>query len=108
MSNVTDADLLDQFGVTYKRTQTAGKNLTLVNATGQNLSFKAASAGTFTFRLVVNDGYNDSVPATITVKVTESKPAAKSGYEWMLLTGLALAVAVFLRRRPGRPSEFVD
>ncbi len=67
VSNVTDPDLLDLFALTNKATQTAGKNQTLTNATGQNLSFKAASAGTFTFRLVVNDGYNDSAPATITV-----------------------------------------
>jgi hypothetical protein len=99
VSNVTDADVLDQFGVTYKWTQTAGKNLTLVNATGQNLSFKAEKAGTFTFRLVVNDGYNDSAPATITVKVTESKPAAKSGFEWALVLGAAVAAAALLRRR---------
>ena len=99
LSNVTDGDFLDQFGVTYKWTQTAGKNLTLVNATGQNLSFKADKAGTFTFRLVVNDGYNDSAPATITVKVTESKPAAKSGFEWVMVLGAAVGIAAIIRRR---------
>jgi hypothetical protein len=98
-SNVTDPDMFDLFTLTYKWTQTAGKNLTLTNATGQNLSFKADKAGTFTFRLVANDGWNDSAPVTITVKVTEAKPAAKSGYGWALLAGLALAGAVFLRRR---------
>ena len=98
-SNVSDVDFLDQFGVTYKWTQTAGKNLTLVNATGRNLSFKADKAGTFTFRLVVNDGYNDSAPATITVKVTEKKPAAKSGFEWVLVLGAAVGIAAVIRKR---------
>ncbi len=99
LSNVTDPDLFDIFAVTYKWTQTAGKNLTLTNATGQNLSFKATSAGTFTFRLVVSDAFNESAPATITVKVTETKPPAKSGFEWVLVLGAAFAVAVLVRRR---------
>jgi len=98
-SNVSDVDFLDQFGVTYKWTQTAGKNFTLVNATGQNLSFKADKAGTFTFRLVVSDGYNDSAPATMTVKVTETKPPAKSGFEWVLVLGAAVGIAAVIRRR---------
>jgi hypothetical protein len=98
-SNVSDGDFLDQFSVTYKWTQTAGKNYTLVNATGQNLSFKADKAGTFTFRLVVNDGYNDSAPATMTVKVTETRPPAKSGFEWVLVLGAAVGIAAIIRRR---------
>jgi hypothetical protein len=99
VSNATDGDPLDQFGLTYKWTQTAGKNLTLVNATGRNLSFKAEKAGTFTFRLVVNDGYNDSSPAAITVKVTESKPAAKSGFEWAIVLGAAAVIAGLVRKK---------
>jgi len=98
-SNVSDGDFLDQFGITYKWTQTAGKNFTLVNATGQNLSFKADKAGTFTFRLVVSDGYNDSSPATMTVKVTETKPPAKSGFEWVLVLGAAVGIAAVIRKR---------
>jgi len=99
VSNVTDPDLFDIFAVTYKWTQTAGKNLTLTNATGQNLSFKADKAGTFTFRLVVSDAFNESAPATVTVKVAETKPPAKSGFEWALVLGAAFAVAVLVRRR---------
>jgi hypothetical protein len=98
-SNVTDPDLFDLFTLTYKWTQTAGKNLTLTNATGQNLSFKATSAGTFTFRLVVNDGWNDSAPMTVTVKVAETKPPAKSGFEWLPILGAAMGLALLLRRR---------
>ena len=99
VSNVTDPDLFDMFALTYKWTQVAGKNLTLTNATGQNLSFKAASAGTFTFRLVVSDAFNESAPATVNVKVTDTKPPAKSGFEWALVLGAAFAVAVLVRRR---------
>jgi hypothetical protein len=98
-SNVTDADLFDLVVMNYTWAQTAGKNLTLTNATGQNLSFKADKVGTYTFRLVVNDGWNDSAPATITVKVTESKPAAKSGIEWAVLVATAVVSAALLRRR---------
>jgi hypothetical protein len=99
VSNVTDADLFDVFTIAYRWTQTAGKNLTLTNATGQNLSFKADKAGTYTFRLVANDGWNDSAPATITVKVTEPKPAAKSGFEWALVLGAASVIAVLVRKK---------
>jgi len=98
-SNVTDPDLFDVSAVTYKWTQVSGKNLTLTNATGQNLSFKATSAGTFSFRLVVSDGFNESAPMTINVKVTESKPPAKSGFEWLPVLGIAMALAVLIRRR---------
>jgi hypothetical protein len=98
-SNVSDPDFLDVFGVTYKWTQTAGKNLTIANTTGQNLSFKADRAGTFTFSLFVSDGYNESAPATITVKVTETKTPAKSGFEWVAVLGTAMALAVFIKRR---------
>jgi len=99
VSNVSDPDLFDLFAVSYKWTQVAGKNLTLTNATGQNLSFKADKAGTFSFRLVVSDGYNDSAPATVSVKVTESKPAARSGFGWVLVLGAAVGIAALLRRR---------
>jgi hypothetical protein len=98
-ANVTDTDLLDIALMNYKWTQTSGKNLTLTNATGQNLSFRADVAGTFTFRFVANDGWNDSAPATITVKVTETKPPAKSGYEWAPLLAGALLVVLFMRHR---------
>jgi MYXO-CTERM domain-containing protein len=47
----------------------------------------------------VSDGYNDSAPATITFKVTETKPPAKSGFEWALLLGAAVGIAAVLRRR---------
>jgi len=99
LPNATDSDLLDSLGLTYRWSQTSGKNLTLVNASGPNLTFKADKAGTFAFRLVVSDGYNDSAPVTVAVKVTESKPAAKTGYEWALLVCAAAGIAALLRRR---------
>jgi hypothetical protein len=99
VSNVTDPDAFDIFALTYKWTQSAGKNLTLTNATGQNLSFKADKAGTFTFRLVVNDAFNESAPATVTVKVAETKPPAKSGFEWALVLGAAVGIAAVIRRK---------
>jgi hypothetical protein len=99
VSNVTDTDLFDAVLVTYGWTQTGGKNLTLTNATGSNLTFKATRVGTFTFRLVVNDGYNDSAPAAVTVKVTDGKTAEKSGFEWAVVLGTAVCIAFLIRRR---------
>ncbi|MGO8946422.1 MAG: PKD domain-containing protein, partial [Ktedonobacterales bacterium] len=57
--------------LTYLWTQTSGPTVTLSSATAEQPTFTApATAATLTFQLVVNDGQNNSLPATVTITVS--------------------------------------
>ena len=69
----------------------AGSSAILSDATGVNPTFTVDLAGTYVFKLVVNDGKVDSVPATVTVTattpVTNSAPVANAGIDQNVITG---------------------
>jgi uncharacterized protein (TIGR03382 family) len=70
--------------LTYRWSQTAGPPVSLSNPVGIQPTFQtpAVAADTaFTFELVVNDGYADSAPASVTVVVSnvDRLPTANAG-----------------------------
>jgi len=56
----------------YQWTQIAGAKLTLSNATSSTPSFVASKIGSFSFKLVVSDGQDNSLPSVVTVNVTSA------------------------------------
>ncbi len=80
-SGSTDAD---NETLAYAWTQTGGPTVTLSDPTAAKPTFatpEVAADTTFTFSLVVNDGYDNSAPATVSVKVTnvDRLPTADAG-----------------------------
>ena len=58
--------------LTYSWTQKSGANVILSDATAEKPTFTAPAApDTLTFELVVNDGFLDSAPSTVTVMVMD-------------------------------------
>ena len=75
-----DSDPTDK--LTYKWKQLEGPQVTLLNANSPTPSFDCNQAGNYVFELVVNDGFEDSLPSTvkvITVAVTTSQQSADVG-----------------------------
>ena len=74
--SATDADKADT-SFTYSWSQTAGSTVTLSSATAQNPTFTAPNAlGDLTFQLAVDDGHDNSAPASVTVHVVNQAPTA--------------------------------
>ncbi|MFL5343255.1 MAG: myxosortase-dependent M36 family metallopeptidase [Hyalangium sp.] len=70
--------------LTYAWTQVGGPAVTLSSTTASKPSFATPEVSvdtTFTFALVVNDGYQDSTPATVSLKVAnvDRLPTANAG-----------------------------
>lgn len=97
--------------LTFQWNQTAGPkvNLGTTNASGSQASFlvpKVTKQTTFAFSLVVNDGVNDSAPATVEITVQPGANAGGCGCDanpdpgsaplWLSLLGLG---ALFAQRR---------
>ena len=69
LANVADPD---NDTITYRWNQTGGQALLLSGLTARNISFTPNRSGVYSFELVVNDGFNDSPPASINVTVLPS------------------------------------
>ncbi|HOO46359.1 MAG TPA: PKD domain-containing protein [Deltaproteobacteria bacterium] len=71
-----DGDALD-----YIWTQLSGPAVTLQDAAGPNPWFSATAEGTIELQLVVSDGFVESAPDTVTVRVTQlnTSPVADAG-----------------------------
>jgi hypothetical protein len=57
----------------------AGSNASLLNATTVHPSFTVDLDGTYVAQLIVNDGFLDSAPATVTISTQFSAPIANAG-----------------------------
>ncbi len=64
-----------------------GSQASLANATTVNPSFVADKPGTYTVRLVANDGQVDSVPATVVISTQNSAPVANAGPNQLVASG---------------------
>ncbi|MFA6451056.1 MAG: PKD domain-containing protein, partial [bacterium] len=64
--------------LTYAWTQTSGLAVVLSSNTAVNPAFTPAVGGTYVFSLTVNDGYTDSIPDTVTIRVN-FVPVANAG-----------------------------
>ncbi|MDD5035320.1 MAG: DVUA0089 family protein [Methylococcaceae bacterium] len=60
--------------LTYAWTQTSGSSVTLTGANSANPSFTPTQTGVYVFSLKVNDGKDDSLPATVTITVQTVAP----------------------------------
>jgi hypothetical protein len=60
--------------LTFSWTQTSGPAITLAGANTATPSFTPVIAGTYVFSLVVNDGADNSAPASVTITVVPSTP----------------------------------
>ena len=73
---------LDGDPLTYQWTLTqrpTNSTATLTSATGLGTSFTVDKPGSYTLRLVVNDGKADSPPALVVISTLNSKPLADAG-----------------------------
>lgn len=59
----------DGNSITYKWTQISGSKVTLSDVTDVSPSFSTSKIGSYSFRLVVNDGQADSLPSTVTITI---------------------------------------
>ena len=64
-----------------------GSHATLANATSVDPGFVADVAGTYTVRLVANDGHADSAPANVVISTTNSRPVANAGRDQLVASG---------------------
>ena len=58
--------------LTYSWTQSSGPGVTLIGANTVTPSFTPLAAGTYVFKLTVNDGLTESVPDTVTITVNDA------------------------------------
>jgi len=58
--------------ITYTWSQADGPSVTLANPTTATPSFTPLAAGTYVFKLTVNDGLTESVPDTVTITVNDA------------------------------------
>lgn len=57
----------------------SGSTASLSSSTGASPTFTADKVGTYKFQLVVNNGYNNSVPATVVITSQNLPPVANAG-----------------------------
>jgi len=69
-----DGDLL-----TYAWAQAGGQAVGMNGADTTEMAFTPRSSGLFSFRVTVNDGYNESLPAVINITVINRIPAVSAG-----------------------------
>src|SRR5215471_3332116 len=74
------------FHWTFTATPT-GSLATLSDPTAVQPAFAADRVGTYTVRLIVNDGVIDSAPATVTISTTNSPPVAHAGPNQTVVAG---------------------
>gem|GEM_PF-1602956 len=67
--------------ITYLWQQTDGPVVALSDVTIVNPSFTIAGYGVYQFELIVNDGFNDSAPDTVTVNCSNVPPVADAGVD---------------------------
>ncbi len=65
----------------------AGSTATLALPTSPNPYFTANVAGNYTAQLIVNDGYLNSAPSTVTISTSHSVPVANAGPNQTLTVG---------------------
>jgi beta propeller repeat protein len=80
-SSSSDLDKTDV--LTYNWTQISGPNVSLSNAHAISPQFTASSWGTYVFKLIVNDGLEDSLPDTVTIYCTPGSLQDAYGYSWI-------------------------
>lgn len=68
----------------------SGSLAVLVNPTVVNPGFVADKAGTYTVQLVANDGRADSLPATVVISTTNSRPVANAGPDQLVASGTTI------------------
>ncbi len=61
----------DNNPLTYRWEQTSGTSVSLSNAAASKTTFVPTQTGTYTFKLIVNDGYLDSAPDNVNVSVAK-------------------------------------
>ncbi len=67
-----------------------GSTVTLSDATAVRPTFVVDAAGTYTARLIVNDGAVDSAPDTVTISTENSAPVANAGADQAVLVNDAV------------------
>ncbi len=91
--NGTASHDADGDALTYTWSQTAGGTVALSNAHTATPSFTAPGVSvTLTFALIVNDGLVDSEPATVTVQVVNTAPAASAGNDATVAAGATVTL----------------
>ena len=65
----------------------AGSGATLSDPSAITPSFTVDVAGEYMVQLIVNDGTEDSLPATVTISTLNSQPVAEAGLDQTLLVG---------------------
>jgi len=75
--NITaDATDPDNDTLTYLWNQTGGLAVSLASLTSQNISFIPDLSGVYSFKVVANDSYTESLPAFINITVNNHAPVA--------------------------------
>jgi beta propeller repeat protein len=80
-SNSSDLDKTDV--LTYSWTQISGPNAVISNAQTSNPYITPSEWGVYVFQLIVNDGFEDSLPDTVTVYCTPGSIPDAYGYSWI-------------------------
>ena len=86
----TESTDLDGDALTYRWalvTVPGGSHAVLANPTAVDPSFVADVAGAYTVQLIANDGHDDSLPATVVVSTTNSRPVANAGRNRLVASG---------------------
>ena len=73
-------------------TRPAGSGATLVNPTSLSPTFVVDLPGSYTVRLIVNDGTVSSAPDTVTISTTNSPPVANAGPDRTAAVGVPVAL----------------
>jgi hypothetical protein len=76
----------------------ANSQAALSNSSTVNPRFTADRAGDFVLQLIVNDGYLDSVPSTVTISTLNSTPVANPGQNQSVFTGVSVRLMGVLHR----------
>jgi RHS repeat-associated protein len=68
-------------------TKPSGSNATLVSPTSAKPSFRADLPGTYVIQLIVNDGFLNSQPSTVTISTNDVAPVANPGANQTVIAG---------------------
>ena len=85
----------DHDTITYQwsiSSKPAGSSAALSDTTVVNPTFTADLAGTYVIQLIVSDGQLSSVPATVVISTTSTKPVANAGASRTVATGATVSL----------------
>ena len=99
---------LDGDELAYAWSQVGGPSVTLTGASTSSATFRPSQEGTYTFELVVEDGYGGSATDRIVVTVSETRTGAEVT-DWLgpiiVILGVILIWLLFLWRKRRKPAE---